>query len=236
VIHPPWWQTWWFRSFLAISAIGLLWLIYHIRVTRLLEIERMRVRIASDLHDDIGSTLTRIAISSEVIQASDNLDRMREAALKIGHLSREVVRTFSDIIWSIDARNDKFGDLLARIQDMAYQILSPKEIIFTLDAEGIDKERTLPVDVRQNLYLICKEALHNASKYSGATQVRMTIANADGLLAICIRDNGRGLPENLPVRGNGLKNMQMRARRIDGQVEYLNDNGLTVKLVTKEMR
>lgn len=236
VIHPPWWHTWWFRGLMALCVIGLLWTIYHIRVTRLLEIEKMRVRIASDLHDDIGSTLTRITINSEVIQSSEDIGRIRETAHKIGQLSRDVVRTFSDVIWSIDARNDKFGDLAARIQDMAYQILSPMEIAFTLETKGIDNEWPIPVDVRQNLYLICKEALHNAAKYAHTTSVHITIDNSGEALVMGICDNGQGLPSDRSSRGNGLRNMTMRAERIGGRVAYVNENGLTVRFIGRKLK
>lgn len=235
VIRPPWYSTWWFRLLAAILLAGLVWLAYHIRVSSLLAVERMRVRIASDLHDDIGSTLTRIAIHSETIRTSQDIGRTTEIARKIGELSREVVMTFSDVVWSIDSRNDKFGDLVARIQDTAYQLLTPKEISFTLDVTGLDREKTIAVDIRQNLYLICKEAIHNIAKHSGANEASISMENRNGTFTMLIRDNGKGLDESQKSKGNGLKNMKMRAQRISGVLQYVQGHGLTIKFTSAEL-
>ncbi len=228
-IKPPWWQTWWFRIFALGTILFLLWTFYHQRIIKLLEIERMRVRIASDLHDDIGSTLTRIAINSETIQSSND-EKTQLTAQKIGNLSREVIRTFSDIVWSIDARNDKVGDLIARIQDTAYQILTPLEIQFSIETTGLVSEKSMAVDARQNIFLICKEAMHNAAKHSKADAVKIQFKNSDQL-EVTIHDNGQGLPEEIRQGGNGLKNFHLRAARINGTVKFENDRGLKVVYV-----
>ncbi|MCK6543399.1 ATP-binding protein [bacterium] len=229
-ITPPFWKTWWFRLILVLAVIGLLWVIYRIRVTRLLAMERMRVRIASDLHDDIGSTLTRIAVSSESIRSSDDLSAIRHSAERIGQLSRDVIRTFSDIVWSIDARNDRMGDLIARLQDTAYQVLNTAEIACTWDVHGIRAEESLAVDVRQNVFLIVKEVLHNAAKHSGATSVHVRIERTDRGLIISLRDNGRGIPDERIGKGNGLRNMRMRAERVRGRIKQINDNGAVTEI------
>ncbi|MEL6822212.1 MAG: triple tyrosine motif-containing protein, partial [Calditrichota bacterium] len=114
VVHPPYWETWWFRSIILLLSIGLLRLFYRYRVMKLLEIERMRVRIASDLHDDVGSTLTKISLYSDLIRSVANPDERNELLEIIGNKSRELVVTMSDIVWSIDARNDTLEDLLDR--------------------------------------------------------------------------------------------------------------------------
>ncbi len=229
-ILPPWWQTWWFRLLATAAVIALVFTVYRIRVERLLAIERMRTRIASDLHDDIGATLTRIAVGSEMIQSSNDGDKMRSQAGRIGELSREVIRTFSDVVWSIDARNDKLGDLIARVQDTAYQVLSPQEISHTLTRNEIEDERPIPVDVRQNLFLVCKESLHNIAKHSGATSVTIAFEQNDSRLTITVRDNGCGLPEKTREQGNGLRNMRLRAERIRGYITWTNDNGCIMKV------
>jgi ligand-binding sensor domain-containing protein/signal transduction histidine kinase len=229
-VLPPWWKTWWFRLLAATAVIALVITIYRIRVERLLAIERMRTRIASDLHDDIGATLTRIAVGSEMIQASSDAEKMKSYAGRIGELSREVIRTFSDVVWSIDARNDKLGDLIARIQDTAYQVLSPLEIEHTFTRLGPDVERPIKVDIRQNLFLICKEAIHNIAKHSGANTVTISFEQNASVLLITIRDNGRGLPEKTREQGNGLRNMRLRAKRIGADISWTNDNGCILKL------
>lgn len=229
-ISPPYWETWWFRLLALLLVAGALWLFYHIRVNRLLEIERMRVRIASDLHDDIGSTLTRISVSSEIIQASSNPDKVQSAARKIGVLSREVVQTFSDIVWSIDARNDTVGDLLARMQEFAFQIFTPREIHYTFNKIGLEAEKPLPVDLRQNIYLIFKEAINNIAKHSGASMVAIELKNSGGHFRMTITDNGQGFSETQKGTGHGLRNMAMRAERINGHLTLDDRDGLAVIL------
>jgi signal transduction histidine kinase len=227
-ILPPWWRTWWFRlTAVAVVAVAVWWL-HRLRLRRLLDIERMRVRIASDLHDDIGATLTRIALRSETIQNLENGKDIRTAARHIGEMSREVIRVMSDIVWSIDARNDTMGDLVTRVQDTAFSLLSPREIQCRFDTTEIDANRTIQADVRQNIFLICKEALHNVARHSDATEVHVRFALRAGL-SVTIRDNGtKSLPSE--SRGSGIRNMRMRAQRIGGSVEFIYEHGVTVRV------
>ncbi len=132
IISPPFWETWWFRLILILAVISLLWYSYNLRVQKLLAVERMRLRIASDLHDDIGATLTHISVNSEMIKHNKDVNKIKESANKIGKLSREVIQTMSDIVWSIDSRNDSIQDLVTRMTDLAHQLLSPKEIKFKI--------------------------------------------------------------------------------------------------------
>ncbi|MEJ2542988.1 MAG: two-component regulator propeller domain-containing protein, partial [Calditrichaceae bacterium] len=118
-IVPPYWQTLWFNILVILIAASLLYWLYRYRLTRVLEMERMRIRIASDLHDDIGSTLTKIAINSEIIQSTQNKEKIKQSSIKIGRMSREIISSMSDIIWSIDARNDSIKDLLDRMRDFS---------------------------------------------------------------------------------------------------------------------
>jgi ligand-binding sensor domain-containing protein len=215
VLLPPYWATFWFRGLVVVLLSALLFGFYKLRTARLLAVERMRVRIASDLHDDIGSTLTNIAVNSEVIQGTDDPDRIREASQKIGTASREIITTLSDIVWSIDARHDTVGNLLDRMRDFAGEILSVGNIEYTFVANGLDPEATLPAELRQNLYLIFKEALTNVTRHSTARHVAIQILNGQARFVMQIANDG--VPRDAQEKSSGhhgLKNMQMRAERI----------------------
>jgi signal transduction histidine kinase len=233
IITPPFWKTWWFRILAATAIVGLLALIYRYRVAQLLAVERLRVRIASDLHDDIGATLTKISLHSELIQESPDPNEVRNSLRKIGAMSRELVTTMSDIVWSIDARNDTVGDLIDRMRDFASGVLSVKAVEVTFNFAGLDMQMKLPVNLRQNIYLIFKEAINNIAKHAEASQVEVQVRNSDGKFSMIIRDDGKGWHENTyeKLTGHGLRNMKMRAVRIGGHLDISRNGGCTVSLM-----
>ncbi len=229
-VIPPFWVRWWFIALCVIALSLMLFGIYRYNVRRLLEIERLRVRIASDLHDDVGSTLTKITVHSELLQSIENKDEMRISIRKIGDMSRELVTTMSDIVWSIDARNDSVGDLLDRMEEFAQEVLLPREIEMKFHHEGLPVHQKLSVDVRQNIYFIFKEAVNNCVKYSGATFVQISIVNTPTEFLMTIEDNGKGLQDKKSGTGHGLRNMRMRAERIQAHFDLLSDTGTKVIL------
>ncbi|MGH7493795.1 MAG: sensor histidine kinase [bacterium] len=236
IITPPFWETWWFRLLAAAGVTGLLTSIYRYRVARLLEMERLRVRIASDLHDDIGSTLTKISLHSELIQYSAEPGEVKESLRKIGAMSRELITTMSDIVWSIDARNDTVGDLLDRMREFAASVLPARSIAFSFDAASLELPRKLPVTIRQNIYLIFKEAINNIAKHAVASRVEIRLRSANGTFNMIICDDGYAIPADESPTGQGLRNMQMRAQRIGGHLEISRDPGYTVSLTAPALR
>ncbi len=233
LIVPPFWKTWWFQLFVLLSLLVLFYLFYRIRLARALEIERLRVQIASDLHDDIGSALTKIAIHSEIIQNTGDKHHIYKIARNIGDVSRAVIVAMSDTIWSIDARNDTIGDLLDRMKDSGVDLLRVKDIQFHFTQTGLKLDRKIAIGIRQNLFLIYKEAIHNIARHAAAQDVWVKLKNKDGRFEMEITDNGQGLDTHKTVKGNGLRNMGMRAQRIGAQIEFINQNGLTVLLKMK---
>ncbi|MGH7595729.1 MAG: two-component regulator propeller domain-containing protein [bacterium] len=238
VITPPFWKTWWFRILAAAAIIGLLALVYRYRVSQLLEVERLRVRIASDLHDDIGASLTKISLHSELIEESSEPNEIRDSLRKIGAMSRELVTTMSDVVWSIDARNDTVGDLVDRMRDFVVDILSAKGVVVMFDLAGLEVQKKLPVHLRQNIYLIFKEAINNIAKHAAASRVEVQIKNVEGKFCMTIRDDGQGWRENEYEKstGHGLRNMKMRAVRIGGHLDISKNDGCTVSLTAPALR
>lgn len=229
-IAPPFWVRWWFRAAVLAAVVTGVVLIYRFRVRQLVEIERVRTRIASDLHDEIGSTLTRIAMHSEIIQSADDREEMRRLAYDIGQHSRSLIRTMSDVVWSIDARHDTVGDLVDRLHDVAHHLFTLPQRNCHFNVRGLEPAQRLSVELRQNLYFIAKEAMVNIVKHSDATEVFLEMSN-ESELKLSIRDNGSvHTPKGYNLGGNGLRNMEMRAAKIGGKLETGFDRGFFVVL------
>ena len=236
IILPPWWATWWFRSVAIIFLAAFIYGIYRYRVNKLLEMERMRVQIATDLHDDVGASLTKIAVHSEIIQSTEDRKKIASSSAKIGNMSREIITSLSDIIWSIDARNDKVGDLIDRMRDYLETIFPIGNISTDLQTHGLKFDNNLDQVLRQNIYLIFKEAVNNAAKHSCATKVNINMTNGDGKFKLEINDNGKGIELNEKSSGfHGLQNMKLRAERIGGELKTENNNGTRIILTVKEI-
>lgn len=230
VITPPFWQRWWFRSFLILAGLMFFYAIHLYRIRRVREIERLRTQIASDLHDDIGSALTRISVHSQQILAHKDPGRVEQSTEKINELSRDTISTMSDIVWSIDARNDSLADFLGRMQDLTHNMLSEGDISVSFSQKGMDSRKTMRVELRQNLYYIFKEAIHNIARHSGADTVDIKLENSDTGFVMYIADNGRGFDPDAVKGGNGIKNMKMRADRIGASLLISASEGTLVEL------
>ncbi|MBK7258770.1 MAG: hypothetical protein IPI01_13430 [Ignavibacteriae bacterium] len=237
-IVPPYWKTWWFRILAVVTLGGLLFFMYRYRVNKLLEIERIRTSIASDLHDDIGSTLTEIALYSDVGLRSlrqhhegaplTDEERAKLSSLlgEIGTTSRSLIDAMNDIVWSIDPRNDSFEFLLLRIRMHATKMLEAKGINYDIDIPASLASLRLPLASRRRLFLIYKEAINNVLRHAQASRVSLALRREGRMLTMSIVDNGTGFDPGKGGRGNGLHNMQTRARSIGGALSITSTPGL----------
>lgn len=233
VIKPPFWNTWWFRTLVIVLVSGLIYALHRYRLTQSLKVERLRNKIASDLHDEVGSSLTRISIYSDLLQNGGMETEGKGYLRNINDLSREVVSTMSDIVWSIDNRSDTLGALIMRMKDFATEILQSKNIELQFKVSGLDENTTLDPAQKQNIYLIFKESINNIVKHAGASEVSVTLSNEGGEFLLKIQDNGKGINRNGPAKGNGLRNMQRRAEAIEGMFYVENTNGTTILVKRK---
>lgn len=230
-IVPPYWRTWWFASSVAILLLAGVYFSVRMKVGRLLEIERVRSRIATDLHDDIGSGLTRIAILADVAMrkaaesgASPGYEQAADGPLstqgileRIGLNARELVDSMSDVVWSMDPRNVTLGDLVTRFRSFAYEVCEAKEIRLEFhEDEEIESLRLDPA-VMRTLLLVCKEALNNSIKHSGCSRVRIAIKHTGKRVKVEVTDDGVGLRPGKSSGGHGLDNMRNRARKLGGE-------------------
>lgn len=229
-VMAPFWLQWWFILLVAAALVGIIVFSYnYYRVKKMVEIERMRVRIASDLHDDVGSALTEIALQSDFLQTMDVSNGLQESLQQIGAQSRKIVTSLDDIVWSIDARNDTMGDLTDRMQDYVNSVLPQKEVNYHFDGNMNEK---LKVSLKENLYLIFKEAINNISKHSNADKVDISISTQGDGFVMSIRDNGTN-SSNSRKSGQGLRNMKMRAKRIDASINFINSDGFEVRVESR---
>jgi signal transduction histidine kinase len=227
-VNAPFWMQWWFILLVALGMIGIIWLFYnYYKARKLVDIERIRVRIASDLHDDVGASLTEVALQSDFLQASKIDLEFKQSLEQIGKQCRKIVTSLDDIVWSIDARNDTVGDLTDRMQDYILNVLEPKNFQVNYDFEDLKMENKLEVPVKENLYLIFKEAVNNISKYSNGDMVDISMNTENGNFKFQIHDNGTS-GAGKKKTGHGLRNMDMRAKRIGADIDVSTKNGFTV--------
>ena len=186
------------------------------RQRQILKLQTLRNKIASDLHDDVGSTLSSISMFSQMAQQqSKETIPLLET---IGDHSRKMLEAMADIVWTINPENDQFEQIILRMRNFAYDLLGTKKIEFEFDADEEVADLKLSMEVRKNIYLIFKEATNNMVKYSGADKALFSIKGKKDILTMLIRDNGKGFDTSQVTDGNGLRNMRNRAEEMGAQL------------------
>ncbi|MEO6252145.1 MAG: sensor histidine kinase [Ferruginibacter sp.] len=182
-----------------------------------LEVEKLRNKISGELHDDIGSTLSGIAMYSHMTHGllqSGNYEKAGDSVQVIQRSANEIVHKLSDLVWAINPVKESFISMLERIEGYAIQMCVAKNMQFKYNSNITGLLREPGMDLRQQLYLILKEAVNNAVKYSNAREINLDVNIQDGLLNISVADNGNGFDITTVSKGNGLDNMQRRAEAI----------------------
>lgn len=234
-IVPEFYQTRWFVLLIVLICLLPIFIIYRLRIKRTVDVYRLREKVARDLHDDMGSTLTSISILSEVAKRGLRADQgdTLECIEKIGANSSQMMESMDDIVWSIKPDNDQLSRILVRLREHTTQILEPQEIDYEFIADDQIAIVTLTMDARRNLFLIYKEALNNISKYASATRVRIEIVHKDRVMKLSIEDNGNGFDMGILSEGNGLMNMRKRAELMKGTMDISSTIGLGTVIVLK---
>ncbi len=189
-------------------------------VKRELEFAKTRLRIASDLHDDIGSNLSGLALMSESV---DGDPRDQEVVLgKIGEFARSMVDSLRDIVWSIDPESDRASHLVDRMRDSAAALLRGLDHSISAD---VDHDVGLDPVAQRNIFLIFKEAINNAARHSGASRVVVHLTVRDGAIELSVEDNGSGFNASDPSSGLGKRSMARRAEQIGGRLAIESEAG-----------
>ena len=230
-ILAPLWQRAWFLTVAGFFAALLTYAFYRYRLNRALELERIRTRIATNLHDDIGSSLTQIAILSEVAnrKLEGSSAEASEPLSRIAEISRDVVDAMSDIVWAINPRRDTFGDLIQRIRRFGSDVLSARGIELSLQIPGERIEPVLRGDLRQEIFLIFKEAINNIVRHADCRQVEVRLYVENGHLILNTKDDGRGFQSATDGgdarHGHGVASMKARAQSLAGTFHISSEPG-----------
>ena len=220
-VLPPLWRTWWFLVTCAFGASVILYVLHRYRLARLLAVANLRTRIATDLHDDIGSSLSQISILSQLAR-----ERQRrghgpgEEPAKPGRagISGELIDGMSDVVWAISPRWDTVSALVHRMRRFASELLptAPATGCVRLP-EGPDE--TVAPDVRRQLYLVFKEALHNVRRHVRAASPGRAAAPPGAAWVLRIEEDGKGFDASRESEGHGLRSMRRRAERLGGRLD-----------------
>jgi ligand-binding sensor domain-containing protein/signal transduction histidine kinase len=230
VVLPPLWRRWWFEGIALALAIGVVLAGHRYRVAQAVSLERIRTAIATDLHDDIGASLSQIAILSEVARVSANgQGRAGEPLERIATLARQVIDSMGDIVWSIHSEGQGMGSLIRRMREFAIDLLSSQGIDFELHTPRFEKNVELNLQARRQVFLIFKECIHNAARHSRCSRVVAEITIEDREASITIEDNGTGIRRQEKTAGRngglGLSNVRRRSAELGGRMEFISKPG-----------
>ncbi len=241
VVSPFFWQTWWFRLgallLFTLSGIAIVRYVSFRRLQqkmRLLEqrsaLDRERARIARDLHDDLGCSLNKIALTMETMQRGPAVPE--PVIQHCWTMVREAAGSVDEIVWAINPRNDTLRYMVDYISQFAVEFLQAADVSCLIDLPDNVPDRMVSPEARHNLLLVVKEALNNVIRHAAASEVRMHITVAENQVGITIEDNGRGF-EHLPDNGtcDGLRNMRQRMDEIGGQFQLTSKLGAGTRIV-----
>ncbi len=223
VVPPPFWMRWWFVVLCAAALVGGAWLAHRARIAALERVARVRDRIAADLHDDLGLLCSRIAILAGVGRTAALDDQQRERVLEnIGEAARELLDASANVVWAVDPAGDTLAWLLGRLRRLGHEVFDRDGIVFTFLAPAETERVFVPGDVRREVLLIVKEAVHNARRHGQPRRVELGVRLVGGELEVTVADDGCGLASPAPAggMGRGMANMRRRAVAVGGRVNW----------------
>ncbi len=239
------WQTWWFLTLMAALLLagvgGTVRVVekrkYQFRLHRAEQeraLEQERARIAQDLHDELGSMLTRLSLLGGLLHADkDNPEQVAAHAGKISQSADQTVRALEEIVWAVRPGSDSLQSLVEYLAHFANELFAEGAIRCRLDLPAEVPARTLPPEVRHNIFLIAKEALTNALKHAGGSVVMVQVKTDGQHFEMVIADDGKGFDVNATTNGqrNGLGNMKRRAEAVVGQLVVTSEPGKGARVV-----
>ena len=248
-VAPFFWQRWWFRTVaLALFSGSLIGLVRYFSFRRLrrklellerqAELQQERARIARDMHDEVGSKLSRLTLLSEMAGLQPGLSaEARSGAAEISETARDTIRSFEEIVWAVNPKNDTLPQLMNYLCRFAEEFFdgSPTQCVFDVPDEV--PAIALPIGARHQIFLAAKEALNNVFKHAHSCQVCVRLTLAETGFDIVIEDDGTGLADaGNPLRagsGNGLENMRERMNQVGGEVEFQSPAGGGTRVVLR---
>lgn len=213
-VAAPVWRRGWSIALMGAALAALATALYQYRVRHLLALERLRTRLAGDLHDDIGASLTRISILAELGGRGD----AREVLDRVAGIARGAVADMSDIVWAVNPQHDRFEALAHRMRRFAADTLGDTALEF--DASSLPEDFSVPLEYRRPLYLVFKEAANNVARHSGATRAVIRVSLDRSGLQLMVEDNGCGFDADAPRDGEGIHSIRRRMRDIGGSARW----------------
>jgi len=210
---PKWYQTWWFKLLIILATAGIIYAFYRYRINQIKKQHEIRKNIATDLHDDLGSTLNSVKVFTNLAIRGVNQE---ESLQQIKDNLSEATMGLRDMIWVLDDSLDTVEELVTRLKQFAVPVAAASHIEATIAAGSDVGKVKLSKEEKRNLFLVCKEAINNSIKYAEASRIDVSILPSGKKIRISIADNGKGFNADEVKKGYGLKNMQYRA----GQVNY----------------
>jgi signal transduction histidine kinase/ligand-binding sensor domain-containing protein len=244
-VLPCFYQTWWFIGLFLLTFGGAVaWVVGHLvrarqqrhlkLVQRLHAAERERTRIARDIHDDLGSSLTEIGLLGALaVRDTTPPDEARKQVARMMARAEELSRKLDETVWAVNPKNDSLRHLASYLCNLAKEFFEPTAIRCRFDVASDLPDAPLTTEVRHNVLLAAKEALNNVAQHSGATELWLRMAAANGVFTLEVADNGQGFAAQARAEaGNGLRNMKARMEEIGGQFEMrtMPGQGTTVSL------
>ena len=227
-VTAPFWRTGWFKLLCLLVILGILYSIYMYRLSQTKELTKIRDNISKDLHDEIGATLSGIAMYSHMVKnnlANNETEAAIASAGIIQHSASEMVTKLNDIIWLIKPHNEALNAIIERLKIYAIEMCAAKNIAAVIRVDEKAMKAKPLLEIRKNLYLFCKEAINNAAKYSKASVLNIEFIVREDELEITIADNGEGFDMLQVKKGNGLDNMQQRAKELNGNLLIKTSSG-----------
>ncbi len=231
IVNTPFWQKGWFIALMIVMIGLLIYALYRYRIQQLIRLQKVRNRIATDLHDEIGANLTNISILSNLSRR--NLPDPAKAEDFLQRISEEVStssQALDDIIWSVDSNNDTLEETVSRMRRYAAELFDAANISYELDLDPAFEEKKLAMEQRRDIYLLYKEAVNNISKHAGAKQVSIQIAIEHSQLFMRIKDDGKGFNTNAVSNRHGLKGMKERVKKWKGKIIVESGVGMGTKI------
>lgn len=229
-ILAPWYKRWWAYLLFTGLVFGTIYGIFKYRFRQITKYQDLRTKISSDLHDDVGTLLTSLSMQSDLL-GMDAPPEKQHKFEKFGNLSREAMDRMRDTVWAIDSRKDNMVSLVDRMSDYISDMYEDHNVRVIFNHKETKLSASLAPDIRQNVYLIFKEALNNAMKHTNKDTVSISLIQSNKSLFLSVHDNGT--INKGKTSGTGISNMKMRAKRIGGELSINTHDGFAVLLQIK---
>lgn len=230
VVEEFFYRTIWFYLLVTLGIAGISYAFYRNRLNQVIKMEKLRIQLSSDLHDDVGSLLSGVAYQMEVLEYYVD-EKHKSRVQRVASASRRAMSQMRDVVWAMDQRKDSLQDLVDRMREFTNEVLEPLDIHCQFQTTDLPLQKILSTEQRHAFLLIFKEAINNTIKHAAASKIEVQFFRKNRHLILSIQDNGQGLQKDIQsITGQGLSNMQMRAERISGQIRFFQEDGFGLHL------